>query len=93
MAAPTYSPLAYCFWSLRVAPGKPWEREDPAPRICRASIGERWVTVWLPRGAKIRVRRPRFQADRGEYSHVYGRGRDNLIEICVPDAARPPEHA
>lgn len=33
------------------------------PNACRASLGDRILTVWLPQGAKIRRRLPRFRAD------------------------------
>ncbi|MCC8942828.1 hypothetical protein H8A99_42080 [Bradyrhizobium sp. Arg68] len=83
-----YQSVAYCSWSWRVAPGHPWESLGSPPSVCRASVGEKIVTVWLPRGAVIRLRRARWRSDLGKYRHVYGRDRDNLIEIYVPDAVR-----
>jgi hypothetical protein len=67
-----YTPIAYCTWHDLI--DGVFEPDDE-PRICRASIGAKRITVWLPRGAVIRLGRPwravEWGGDSGRYAHYY----------------------
>lgn len=62
-----------------------WVHDGDEPEQCRASIGAKVVTVWLPRGAKIRLRLSRFaKSDEPwtrEFRHTYGFNRDRQIRF------------
>lgn len=90
--------VAICEWLWRVSAAHKFEKliADERPAACRASIGERIVTVWLPQGAVIRLRIDRWSRNATgnafdqTYSHRYGRDRDNkiVIRLCnLPEAA------
>jgi hypothetical protein len=54
-----------------------WVDRPEPPTACRASLGSRILTVWLPQGAVIRCRLARFQPDtfdamRDNFRHVFG---------------------
>lgn len=56
-----------------------WTPRDEPPTPCRASLGARILTVWLPAGAVIRCRLRRVWREGGpagpmqdSYTHVYG---------------------
>jgi len=75
---------AHCKWFWRAGIGKEWNHEADDEAECRATIGKRIVTVWLPQGAKIRLRLPRHDERCGmdtKFVHWYGRDHDNKIEI------------
>ena len=46
---------AICEWQTRMPQTGEWRPYDRSK--CRAMIAEKIVTVWLPKGAKIRFRR------------------------------------
>lgn len=89
MSAPA---IAQCTWRTRAGIGHDWDAPEPEDTTyCRASIGERIVTVWLPKGAKIRLRHPRMGrfpdgVCQMNFRHTYGRDRDNRIEIRIVPA-------
>lgn len=79
--------LATCQWFHRTAPDYRWvptpaDGGGSASATCRASVGARLITVWLPQGVKIRGRIPR-SADPfvHVFRHRYGRDGDDLIEV------------
>jgi hypothetical protein len=59
---------------------------EPATQ-CRASVGEKIVTVWLPKGAMIRLRRARWgdvPVTEQKFCHYYGRpGNRTRIDIKI----------
>ena len=87
---PSRPVVALCVWEdfnypQRAAGSATFDRRAPLwttygddePTACRASLGKRKLTVWLPKGARITCRVPSFQADgfnqmAHQYSHVYG---------------------
>lgn len=79
--------VANCEWFDRQYGSGKWEPYDTPNEIvqCRASLGEKIVTVWLPKGAKIRLRLPRIdgqsKAFTHEFRHTFGRDRDKQIRI------------
>jgi hypothetical protein len=79
--------LAECRWFWRDETRHEWV-QDGEPIDCRASIGAKVVTVWLPGGAVIRQHRPRFAATlyEGNYDHRYGRFDDKLIRYTLKPA-------
>lgn len=73
--------VALCHWqdfNYGREPGDEiFRQRDEPPTACRASLGDKLITVWLPQGAVIRCRVPRFQRDgydpmRDYFGHVYG---------------------
>lgn len=79
--------IAKCqWWWWHPATHKWVPDEEPNEVVdCRASIGNKIVTVWLPKGAMIRRRRPRTSdtALGHEYRHTYGRDRDRQIRFTL----------
>lgn len=84
---------ACCEGHWRPNPSTRWEDFEEGLRsttgtadnveLCRASIGAKVVTVWLPKGAVIRLRRSRMDDTKLSFRYVYGQRRDNLIKITV----------
>jgi hypothetical protein len=75
--------VALCQWQdfnydrrlPHVDPSSPlWLTRPELPTACRASLGARILTVWLPQGAVIRCRLSRVGGDpmADDYSHVFG---------------------
>lgn len=89
--------VATCEWFWRASASHTWTQFNEEHKLareveeCRASVGERWVTLWLPKGAVIRLGRSRDGRDAfaQTYRHRYGRDSENLIEIKL----RPAEVA
>ena len=87
--------IARCEWHWRASASHRWEafQEDCIQQgfgedgdnvqTCRASVGPKIVTVWLPAGAVIKFRRSRVKPDDLTFHYVYGRNRENLIKITV----------
>jgi hypothetical protein len=88
--------IASCEWFWRVNALHAWDEHTKEmaalgvvekPTDCRASVGAKVVTVWLPQGAVIRIRRDRFSrrglasAYEQTFHHRYGRDRNNRIVI------------
>jgi hypothetical protein len=74
--------IAQCRWFWRNPVDRAWvaKATSGAPVECRASVGEKVVTVWLPTGATIyrgitRLGDPWTQ----EFRYLYGTDRDKLI--------------
>lgn len=93
--------IAYCTWFERI--GGDWQhwngaefvpydrlarRTATVDHVCRASIGERIITLWLPGGAKIRLGRSAYGYDDGRHVHYYGSTTRKLIEIFIPAAVQ-----
>lgn len=80
--------IAKCRWFWWHPVDQKWTAEDDEPdevTSCRASVGQRWVSVWLPRGAMIRRRIPRklVSTEGHEFRHTYGADRDRQIRFTV----------
>lgn len=77
--------VANCKWLWRYPPEFKWEvQPGESSATCRASVGEKVVTVWLPSGARIRC-----QLDSGKkpteqlFKSRYGESGDKLIEFTL----------
>lgn len=81
--------IAQCQWFWRNPVDRAWVAEDAASAVeCRASVGEKIVTVWLPRGAKICRGITRFGDPwTQEFRYLYGTDRDNLIVFRLEPCA------
>lgn len=78
-AAPSRPVVALCHWEDwnygHDHNGKPyWVPSGDEPEACRASMGAKYLTVWLPKGAVIRMRLGRFGGTHmtERYTHMYG---------------------
>jgi hypothetical protein len=95
---------ALCEWFWRRPGGYEWVSDEDidGPRFkgvysavpvrcdqaCRASLGARIVTVWLPQGACIRLRLPRAGSRdpmAENWVYRYGRERDRAIRIRLTE--------
>lgn len=74
--------IAVCKWFWRDTHQHKWVEVEGSEE-CRASIGKKVVTIWLPRGAKIRCRMKRIDPKPfGDILyHHYGEAFPNKIEI------------
>lgn len=82
------SAIAHCRWFRRVSVLAEWGADDPDESVdCRASVGNKLVTVWLPRGAVIRLKLGRFESRAEAFSrelrHTFGRYRDMQIRMTL----------
>lgn len=79
--------IALCKWNIMNWETKKYEPEDnDPPTACRASVGEKIVTVWLPQGAKIRCRVARANNKNPfdqKYCHYYGYTARMRIDITL----------
>lgn len=87
MKAKSTPALAECTWFWRDTGKHEWVQDGEAVD-CRASVGAKVVTVWLPGGAVIRQHRPRFAKTlyEGKYDYRYGRFGDKLIRYTLKSA-------
>ena len=74
--------IAECRWFWRDSARHEWVQDGESVE-CRASIGEKVVTVWLPGGAVIKKRRPPRAASLYEGRFAYGYGLDS--DKAVPE--------
>lgn len=82
---------AICEWQTRMPQIGEWRPYDRSK--CRAMIAEKIVTVWLPKGAKIRFRRAKAGYDGARWFHPLGNDREARILVSVPAARRVVDHA
>lgn len=74
--------IAECRWYWRDRARHEWVSQGD-PVECRASIGDKVVTVWLPGGAVIKKRRPARPESLYSGRFVYGYGSDR--DTAVPE--------